>query len=124
VAQLTSPACAVTTRYLEALARFDFDEVADCLAAGVHRRGPYGDDYHGASEYVDFLRRTMPTLPGYRMDIDRVTGISEQRVMVELRETIEIESGPLVTYECLTFDLDADGLLEEICIYIRQAPRT
>jgi hypothetical protein len=44
--------------------------------------------------------------------------------MVELRETIEIESGPLVTYECLTFDLDADGLLEEICIYIRQAPRT
>jgi hypothetical protein len=121
---MTSRACAVTTRYLEALARLDFNEVAACLAPGVLRRGPYGDDYQGAAEYLEFLKNTMPTLPGYRMDIDRVTGISEQRVMVELRETIEIDSGPLVTYEVLTFDLDGQGLLEEICIYIRQAPGT
>jgi hypothetical protein len=42
---------------------------------------------------------------------------------VELRETIDVESGPLVTWESLIFDVDADGLLEEIAIYIRQAPK-
>ncbi|HEY1826946.1 MAG TPA: nuclear transport factor 2 family protein [Acidimicrobiales bacterium] len=119
----TSPSD-VAIRYLRGLAAHSWDDVAVCLAAGVLRRGPYGDDYKGAAEYLEFLKNTMPTLPGYRMDIDRVTGISEHRVMVELRETIEIESGPLVTYEVLTFDLDGEGLLEEICIYIRQAPRT
>jgi hypothetical protein len=64
----------------------------------------------------------MPTLPGYRMDVDRVTELGHQRTMAELRETIEVEGGPLVTHECLVFDTDADGLLQEIRIYIRQTP--
>jgi SnoaL-like domain len=123
VLQTTSSAAAAASRYLQAVARLDWDEVTACLAVGVLRRGPYGDDYKGTTAYVSFLQRTMPALPGYRMDIDRVSGLSDHRAVAELRETIELEDGPLVTHECLVFDTDSDGLLEEIRIYIRQAPK-
>ena len=121
---MSSSPGSVATRYLEALARLDWDEVTDCLAPDVVRHGPYGDDYRGVPAYLAFLQETMPALPGYRLDIDRVTDLDSRRALVELRETIDIESGPLVTWECLVFDMDADGLLEEIAIYIRQAPKS
>ena len=120
---MTSSPGSVATRYLEALARLDWDEVTACLAAGVLRHGPYGDDYRGMPAYLAFLQETMPALPGYRLDIDRVAELDGRRALVELHETIDVESGPLVTWECLVFDVDADGRLQEIAIYIRQAPR-
>ena len=83
------PCVPVVVRYLHALARMDWNQVEMCLAAGVFRRGPYGDDYEGAASYLSFLQRTMSTLPGYRMDVDRVTELGQQRAMAELRETIE-----------------------------------
>lgn len=119
----TTPAHSVATRYLQALARQEWDEVADCLAAEVIRHGPFGDDFEGATAYVSFLRRTMPSLPGYRMEVDRVTPLGDRRAMVELRETITPEGGALVTHECLLFEIDAVGLLREISVYIRQAPK-
>ena len=112
----------MAVRYLEALARQDWDVVTACLAVGVIRHGPFGDDYVGVADYLPFLQRTMPSLPGYRLDIDRVSELGPQRAMVELRETIGSDGTPLVTHECLTFDLDADGVLSEIAIYIRQSP--
>jgi limonene-1,2-epoxide hydrolase len=124
MAPSSSPPGSVATRYLEALARLDWDEVTACLAPDVLRHGPYGDDYRGVPAYLAFLQETMPALPGYRLDIDRVTDLDSWRALVELRETIEIDGRPLVTWECLVFDVDADGLLEEIAIYIRQAPKT
>ncbi len=120
--QTTAPAHSVAVRYLQALARQDWDDVAGCLSAGVTRHGPYGDDFQGATAYLSFLRRTMPSLPGYRMEIDRVTALGDQRTMVELRETITADGGALITHECLLFEIDADGLLREISVYIRQAP--
>jgi len=119
----TSPACSVALRYLRALASQNWGAVTGCLADDVLRHGPFGDDFDGVSAYVSFLQRTMPALPGYRMDIDCVTELGDQRAMVELRETIELDSGPLVTHECLVFEVGSDGLLQEICVYIRQAPQ-
>jgi predicted ester cyclase len=124
VPQRTTPAHAVATRYLQALARQDWDEVTGCLATEVIRHGPFGDDFNGATAYVSFLQRTMPSLPGYRMEVDRVTALGDQRAMVELRETITPDSGALITHECLLFEIDADGLLREISVYIRQAPQS
>lgn len=122
--QATTPAHAVAIRYLQALARQEWDEVAGCLAAEVIRHGPFGDDFEGATAYVSFLRRTMPSLPGYRMEVDRVTPLGDRRAMVELRETVTPDGGALVTHECLLFEVDADGLLREISVYIRQAPHS
>ncbi len=113
----------VAARYLQALACQDWDRVAACLATDVRRSGPFGDDVEGATDYLSFLKRTMPSLPGYRMQIDRVTDLDEERAMVELRETIELDTGPLVTHECLVFDVDVTGRVKEISVYIRQAPR-
>jgi SnoaL-like domain len=118
----SSPSCSVAVRYLQALAHQDWVALTVCLSADVIRHGPFGDDFTGAA-YVPFLQRTMPSLPGYRMDIDRVSELGEQRVLVELRETIELENGPLVTHECLLFAISSDGLVEEISIYIRQSPK-
>jgi hypothetical protein len=116
-------AASVTASYLHAMARLDWDGVSACLSDDVLRRGPYGDDYEGAQAYVSFLERTIPSLPGYRMDIDRISELDGQRAMAEVRETIDLEDGPLVTYESLVLDADAHGRLKEICIYIRQAPK-
>ncbi|MGA2836518.1 MAG: nuclear transport factor 2 family protein [Acidimicrobiales bacterium] len=119
---MSDPTVSVAVRYLQALSRQDWDEVTGCLARDVLRRGPFGDDFDGVTTYVSFLQRTMPSLPGYRMEIDKVTALVDQRIMVELRETIEVDGRPLVTHECLVFDVDSDGLLREISVYIRQAP--
>jgi hypothetical protein len=124
VPERTSPGSSVANRYLRALARQDWDEVTSCLARDVARRGPFGDDFRGTAEYLPFLQSTMPSLPGYRMDIDRETALPDGRIMVELRETIELDGHPLVTHECLVFDIDPDGLVGAISIYIRQAPKT
>jgi hypothetical protein len=106
--------------YLRAVAGQGWESVERCLSPSVVRHGPFGDDFEGTGDYMEFLRRTMPSLPGYRMDIDRVTEADEGRVFVELRETIEVEGLPVVTEECLVFALDA-GLIARVSIYIRHA---
>jgi hypothetical protein len=53
-----------------------------------------------------------------------VTALGDQRIIVELRETIDLDGHPLITHECLVFELDPDGLLGEISVYIRQAPKS
>ena len=123
MSQMTNSAGSVAVRYLQALSRQDWDEVTGCLARDVLRRGPFGDDFEGVSTYLSFLKSTMPSLPAYRMDIDEVTALADERVMVELRETIELDGCQLVTHECLVFAVDSDGLLKDISVYIRQAPK-
>ena len=117
------PPGALVERYLRAVAAQDWEVVEACLAPGVARRGPFGDDVEGRAVYVALLRRTMPALDGYRMDIDRVTaagGEGVRLVFVELRETVAVDGVPLVTPECLVFAVGADGI-EQVAIYIRQA---
>jgi len=118
--EITNVVGALAERYLYAVAGQDWGTVTTCLSAGVVRRGPFGDDFEGVGEYVSFLHRTMPSLPGYQMDIDRITELGDNRALVELRETIVLDTGPLVTNECLIFALGNDGLLAEIAIYLRK----
>ena len=123
MAKPTAPAAAIAERYLRAVAEQDWVVVEACLSPRVVRHGPFGDDFEGIVDYLPYLQRTMPALPGYRMDLDRVTELDHGRAMVELRETIAVDTGPLVTHECLLFEIDADGRLVEIAVYIRQARR-
>jgi len=106
--------------YLRALAAQDWDAVEACLSPSVVRDGPFGDDFEGLEDYMSFLRRTMPALPGYEMDIDRVTALGADRVLVELRETVDVDGKPLVTDECLVFALD--DRITRVSIYIRHVP--
>ena len=108
-------------RYLKAVVAHDWDALTECLAPDIERVGPFGDTYRGTEEYVAFLRDLMPRLPGYAMDVRRVTYDADNRVATaELSETVEIGGQSHVTPEALVFDLDDAGLIRHIAIYIQR----
>jgi hypothetical protein len=109
-------------RYLRAVAAQDWPVIHACVAEGIVRHGPFGDDVVGRVPYIAFLRQTMPALRGYRMDLDRVTDVGQGRVFVELRETVELDGAPVVTHEVLVVSLDGSGLVADVAIYIRSDP--
>jgi ketosteroid isomerase-like protein len=114
----------VVETYLERMVAHDFEAMAACLADDVVRVGPYGDTYTPRDPYVAMLSELMPSLPGYSMEISRVAVLEPDRlVLVELSETVEIDGAPLVTPEALVFELNADGLISHIRIYIQTWPR-
>jgi len=113
----------IAERYLAAISSQDWERVASCITDGVRRVGPFGDVYIGRDAYLGFLGETMPSLRGYRMDIDRVTTAGNERVtVVELRETVEVDGTPVVTKECIVCDIDASGLIRQVSIYIQRSP--
>ncbi len=113
----------IVQRYLAAVSHQDWEVVESCLTDEVHRVGPFGDVYSGRDAYLAFLRQTMPSLKGYRMDIDRLTTTGDETVAVaELRETVELDGTPVVTRECIVCDVDASGLIRQISIYIQRSP--
>ena len=112
----------VVEDYLGGVATQDWDRVRAHVRDDVLRIGPFGDVYAGRDDYVKFLSDLMPTLPGYSMDIARVTYVDDgRRAIAELSETVEMDGKPLVTPEALLFDLDADGLIARIEIFTRRA---
>ena len=106
-------------RYLGAVVAHDWEALEGCLAEDVVRVGPFGDTYTPRAPYVAFLAGLMPTLPGYSMQVDRIT-YSGSRAFAELSETVEVDGAPLETPEALVFDLDDDGRIAKIGIYIRR----
>ena len=118
---MTEHAESAVRRYLAAVAGQDWDALSACVADDVRRVGPFGDVYEGRQDYLAFLRGIMPTLPGYRMDVDRVLCTDGGTTAVaELSETVELEGRPVRTPESLVFDFDAAGRIRRISIYIQQ----
>ncbi len=113
----------VVARYLDRLVAHDWAAMAQCLAQDVVRVGPFGDTYTPRDAYVAFLSKLMPALPGYSMRIDRVVSHGST-VWVELTEVVEISGAPLETPEALVFDLDDDGRIAHISIYIQRLGET
>lgn len=118
----------IVGRYLAAVTSHRWADLESCLAEDVVRVGPYGDTYEGRPGYVRFLSELMPTLPGYSMAVTRISyGPDGASAVAELSETVEMEGKPHVTPEALVFDLDGDGLISHISIYIQrpgERPRT
>ena len=110
---------AVVVRYLDRMVAHDWEAMAECLAEDVVRVGPFGDTFTPRDPYVAFLSALMPALPGYSMRIDRVQSIGAT-VLVELTEIVEIDGAPLETPEALVFDLDGEGRIAHIAIYIQR----
>jgi len=109
----------VVERYLDHIVAHDWEAVSACLAEDVVRVGPFGDTYTPRDAYVGFLAGLMPSLPGYSMRIDRVVHAGRVSV-VELTETVDFGGGPHETPEALVFDLDGDGRIAHIAIYIQR----
>ena len=116
---MSEPGRAVVERYLDRMVAHDWEAMAACLAEDVVRVGPFGDTYTPREPYVAFLSELMPTLPGYAMRIGRVVETG-RTVVVELTETVTVSGSPLDTPEALVFDLDGDGRIAHIAIYIQR----
>ena len=109
----------IVERYLETMVAHDFEAMAGCLAEDVVRVGPFGDTYTPRAPYVEMLSALMPALPGYSMRIDRLVELKERLVLVELTEVVEMNGAPLATPEALVFELNGEGLISHISIYIQ-----
>lgn len=110
----------VIERFLDRMVAHDWDAMADCVRDDLERVGPFGDTYRGKAEYVAFISDLMPKLGGYSMTVDRVRYAADGRTAVaELSEVVEVDGTPVRTPEALVFDLDGNGLIEHISIYIQ-----
>lgn len=115
------PGVGVVRTYLDAMVARDWDALAACLTPDVVRLGPYGDDYHGIDEYVPFLTRTLESLDGYVMRVDRVSAVGNDVVFAELSETVTVDGSRLETPEALVFDLAPDGRIARVAIFLRRS---
>lgn len=111
---------AVVEAYLDAIQSHDWTRLADCVTDDIVRVGPYGDTYTGRDDYIGYISKLMPTLPGYGMDVKRVT-ITGGDAFVELSETVEVAGLPTVTNEVLVLRLDGDRIAR-IEIFIQRSP--
>jgi ketosteroid isomerase-like protein len=103
----------IVERYLAALTSHDWDELRACLHEDVVRVGPYNDEYRGRDAYASFLAALMPTLPGYSMDVRRVT-YNGDRALAELAETV----GGVRTDEAIVFEF-VDDQIARVDVYIK-----
>jgi hypothetical protein len=106
--------------YFEALRTQDWEGLARCLAADVHRTGPYLDVVQGRQAYVDFLSRVIPALKSYELQVSRVREPSPGSAVVELSEFAEVDGVRTEFPEVLLFDFDESGAILRIDVYIKQ----
>ena len=112
----------IVERYLDAVASHDWDVVDECIADDIVRVGPYGDRFSGRRDYMAFIADLMPKLKGYAMKLDRVTYVGDARAYAGLSETVELDGKPMRTPEVLVFELNGDGRVARVDIFI-QTPR-
>jgi ketosteroid isomerase-like protein len=109
----------IVERYLDAIASHDWGVVDECIADDIVRVGPYGDRYTGRDDYLAFIADLMPKLPGYAMELHRVTYAGDALAFVELTETVELDGKPMRTPEALVFEVGGDGRITRIHVYIQ-----
>jgi hypothetical protein len=115
VSEVNDTGRGVVERYLDAIVSHDWEAMAACVAEDVERVGPFCDVYRGRKDYVAFIADLLPSLGGYAMKVDRVVYAGPVAV-AELTESVEGTDTP----EALVFDLDADGRIAHISIYIQR----
>jgi ketosteroid isomerase-like protein len=109
----------IVERYLGAIVSHDWEVVAGCIADDIVRVGPYGDRFTGRDDYLRFISEMMPKLEGYSMDLHRVTYATARLAFAELSETVAVEGKSMLTPEVLVFELDGDGRISRIDVFIQ-----
>lgn len=99
----------------------DWDRLAACFSpSGFERIGPYGDVIASGQEYIDFLRRVVPTLQeGYELKPAHIAYAGDT-VIAELIEHLEIDGVMTDLPEAIVFRLDDAGLIKGMHLYLQQ----
>jgi hypothetical protein len=106
--------------YLACMAAHDWDGLAATIAEGLTRDGPFCDRVEGKQRYVDFLRGVITSLDGYRLQVQRVSHVSNRVSFVELSETFGVDGVPTTYPECILFERDDDGLISHVSVFVKQ----
>jgi SnoaL-like domain len=107
--------------YLACMAAHDWDGLAATIAdEGLTRDGPFCDRVEGKQRYVDFLRGVITSLDGYRLQVQRVSHVSNRVSFVELSETFEVDGVPTTYPECILFERNDDGLISHVSVFVKQ----
>ena len=107
--------------YLACMATHDWDGLAATIADdGLTRDGPFCDRVEGKQRYVDFLRGVITSLDGYRLQVQRVSHVSNRVCFVELSETFGVDGVPTTYPECILFERNDDGLICHVSVFVKQ----
>jgi hypothetical protein len=109
----------VVEEYLARMVAHDWDAMAACLTPTVTRVGPFGDTYTPRDRYIAFLSKLLPSLEGYSMHVSRVL-YRDGVALAQLSETVDLDGVATETREALVFDLDDNGLIDRIEIFIQR----
>jgi hypothetical protein len=108
-------------RYLACLAVHDWNGLAAAIAEeDLIREGPFCDVVEGKQPYLKFLRGVFASLEGYRLNVQRVSHVSDRVAYVELSETFDIDGVPTEHPECIVFEQNHDGLINRVSVFIKQ----
>ena len=114
----------VVERYLACLAVHDWDGLAATIDDDdLIREGPYRDVVTGKQPYLQFLRGVFAALTGYRLDVHRISHVTDRLCYVELNETFDIDGAPSECSECLVFELNSIKLINRVSVFIKQLAR-
>jgi limonene-1,2-epoxide hydrolase len=111
----------VVRRYLDGLRDHDWSVVRSTLSSTIERIGPYRDVFRGRDEYAAFLERTIASLPGYELVVDRIVATGGT-VLAELNETVDDDGARLRTHEAVVFDVHA-GEIARVAVYLQSSER-
>lgn len=112
----------VVERYLACLAVHDWDGLAATIDDDdLIREGPYCDVVEGKQPYLKFLRRVFTSLTGYRLDVHRISHVTDWLCYVELSETFDIDGAASECSECLVFEQNSAGLIDRVSVFFKQA---
>ena len=119
--ELSESRSTIVEDYLACMAAHDWDGLAATIAdEGLTREGPFGDRVEGKHRYVDFLRGIITSLDDYRLEVRRVSHVSDRLSFVELSETFSVDGAPKTYSECILFERDDDGLITHVSVFIKQ----
>lgn len=111
----------IVENYLTCMAAHDWDGLAATLAEdGLVREGPFCDVVEGKERYVAFLRDVLTSLKGYRLDVRRISHVSDEISYVEVSETVRVGSSSTEYPECILFERNSDGLIRRVSVFIKQ----
>ncbi|GAA1827724.1 hypothetical protein GCM10009836_01800 [Pseudonocardia ailaonensis] len=108
----------VIRQFLDALRAHDWPKFADAISdERFVRVGPYIDTLESKDEYVEFLREIMPQIPGYEMELERISAIGPDRYLVEMAENVVVDGVPTPGPQANIFELDGTGKICGVSIF-------
>jgi hypothetical protein len=112
------------TRYLESLGAQDWEALGTTLTDGEFERvGPFCDVISDKAAYLAFLDSIVPSLDNYTVRTRRVS-VTDGVVYAEINESFQLQGEPMDFPEVLVFDLDADGLISRVQVYMMRPDDT